>query len=771
MTKVFLSYARSDGESAAERLAKFLVSEEIKIWQDLRDIGSGESVWPQIEQALEHADHLIVIVTQTAIRSEYIHREWKAARRYGATIVPVLAEDIDRATLPRWLRRTEEIYRLDNSHRQKEFLATLYAPTKGLRSVWHDGFATKNMVSRPEKLAEVKQHLLSEDRDPVAISSVLRGRGGFGKSILASAVAQDDDIRNGYIDGVFWVTLGKEAQNVVPQLETLNLLISGKPMGTTDANTAAEELARLLDHRDVLVILDDVWTEAQLRPFLKVTRNASLLITTQQREIVEDAVQIDVEQLTGQEALAVLSRGLNPAPDERTSLQNFADEHWRWAQLLAICNHAILKRMKRGGRLEAVLTDVRQALRTGQQIGRDDRDLTLQAALDLSLSDMEPDLRDKLLLLAALDEDTEVPTDVLANLWDVELFTAQDICIELEIRSLLQPVDLTKPVAVHDNVLWFLKLRSSADETREAHKRFLDKNRPETGVWKDTQSTYMWHHVITHMRGAGLEGQADELLVDYAFLKAKLNAVGSAALYSGFLETRSIDVERVAGAVGVAVPALARNSSRLAWLLSERLRSEEAGKIQDLVTHATADMSNISGKWPILQPVGPEVLRISGHEDWVRSVAFSPDGRRIVSGAHDKTLRIWDTRSGDQLQVLRGHEDLVTSVAFSPDGSRIVSGSDDDTLRIWDARSGAQLQVLRGHEGSVTSVAFSPDGRRIVSGSRDDTLRIWDARSGDQMQVLQGHESSVYSVAFSLDGRRIVSGSNDNTLRIWDARS
>ncbi|MEP4197267.1 MAG: hypothetical protein ABJL99_16715, partial [Aliishimia sp.] len=100
---------------------------------------------------------------------------------------------------------------------------------------------------------------------------------------------------------------------------------------------------------------------------------------------------------------------------------------------------------------------------------------------------------------------------------------------------------------------------------------------------------------------------------------------------------------------------------------------------------------------------------------------------------------------------------------------RIVSGSNDNTLRIWDARSGDQLQVLRGHEGLVTSVAFSPDGRRIVSGSFEKTLRIWDARSGGQLQVLQGHEGPVNSVAFSLDGRRIVSGSNDNTLRTWDA--
>ncbi|KAJ3897008.1 WD40-repeat-containing domain protein, partial [Lentinula edodes] len=144
---------------------------------------------------------------------------------------------------------------------------------------------------------------------------------------------------------------------------------------------------------------------------------------------------------------------------------------------------------------------------------------------------------------------------------------------------------------------------------------------------------------------------------------------------------------------------------------------------------------------------------LQGHEYWVDSVAFSPDGTRIVSGSADKTLRIWNARTGAQIGVpLQGHEHWVNSVAFSPDGTRIVSGSADKTLRIWNARTGAQIGVpLQGHEDPASSVAFSPDGTRIVSGSYDKTLRIWDARTGAQIDVpLQGHDSWVYSVADSL---------------------
>ena len=80
-----------------------------------------------------------------------------------------------------------------------------------------------------------------------------------------------------------------------------------------------------------------------------------------------------------------------------------------------------------------------------------------------------------------------------------------------------------------------------------------------------------------------------------------------------------------------------------------------------------------------------------------------------------------------ELQTLKGHDDHVLSVAFSPDGQRIVSGSSDNTLKIWDASSGKELHTLKGHDDEVMSVAFSPDGQRIVSGSSDKTVKIWDA--------------------------------------------
>ncbi|KIJ52057.1 hypothetical protein M422DRAFT_83263, partial [Sphaerobolus stellatus SS14] len=165
---------------------------------------------------------------------------------------------------------------------------------------------------------------------------------------------------------------------------------------------------------------------------------------------------------------------------------------------------------------------------------------------------------------------------------------------------------------------------------------------------------------------------------------------------------------------------------------------------------------------------------LTGHTDYVNSVAFSPDGQRIVSGSYDETIRIWDAQTGTLIgDPLTGHTDYVNSVAFFPDGQRIVSGSYDETIRIWDAQTGTLIgDPLTGHTDYVSSVAFFPDEQRIVSGSYDKTIRIWDAQTGTLIgDPLTGHTSGVSSVAFSPDGQRIVSGSYDKTIRLWDAQT
>jgi WD40 repeat protein len=170
---------------------------------------------------------------------------------------------------------------------------------------------------------------------------------------------------------------------------------------------------------------------------------------------------------------------------------------------------------------------------------------------------------------------------------------------------------------------------------------------------------------------------------------------------------------------------------------------------------------------------GACVRTLEGHTGCVNRVSVSPDWRLAFSGGGgswsgdtDYALRLWDLETGGCLRTFEGHRDTIWSVSVTPDGRRAVSGSCDMTLRLWNLETGACLRTFEGHRDTVMRVSVSPDGRRAVSGSDYQTLRVWDLETGQCLRTLEGHADGVRSV--SPDGRRAVSVSWGKTLRVWD---
>ncbi|NIM15632.1 MAG: NACHT domain-containing protein [Candidatus Aminicenantes bacterium] len=157
-----------------------------------------------------------------------------------------------------------------------------------------------------------------------------------------------------------------------------------------------------------------------------------------------------------------------------------------------------------------------------------------------------------------------------------------------------------------------------------------------------------------------------------------------------------------------------------------------------------------------------------GHKDIIRTVAISKDGRFMVSGSDDKTVKVWDLESGHLIKTLEGHVHYVLSVFISPDNRWIASGSSDHTVKLWDLENGHLITTFQGHKDWVNSVFISPDDRMIVSGSSDQTVKLWDLDSGQLIKTLEAHNHAVLSVFVSPNTRRIVSGGDDKTVKVWD---
>jgi hypothetical protein len=140
----------------------------------------------------------------------------------------------------------------------------------------------------------------------------------------------------------------------------------------------------------------------------------------------------------------------------------------------------------------------------------------------------------------------------------------------------------------------------------------------------------------------------------------------------------------------------------------------------------------------------------------------------LISASNDRTLKVWDIKSGQVLATLDQPEGAVTACAVTPDGRRVVSASNDKTLKIWDLETERVLVTLTGHRKHVTACTVTPDGQRVISASNDRTLKVWDLESGRLLATLKGHGGPVMACAVTPDGRHVVSASWDCTLKIWD---
>jgi len=796
--RIFISYARGDGEEFARNLHRRLIEEyHLAVWQDRTSMEGGKDWWHQIEEALrsKHVEYLVLVMTPNALSSDMVRREWRLARNLGVCVEPVIAsKDLDFQSMPPWMRAAHFVDP-DVPEQWDRFILSLKSPCQIQRVPFMVEDLPEDFVERPGEFDQLITNLLENNREePVAITAALRGAGGYGKTTLARALCHNKRVQEAFYDGILWVTLGKEPGDLIDKVNDLIELLSSERPGFKSIESATNHLTELLASKHMLIVIDDVWNATHLKPFLLGGAQCARLITTRNFDTLPaNARRIDVDAMQPNEAEALLCSGL-PQGNE-TNLSKLLARLGEWPLLLKLVNGALRHRVYNTGQtLADALAYANKALDNRGLTFFDARDEAARESavaktLGVSLELLDSNERARYHELAIFPEDVDIPLPTLETLWKktggFSDFDTEELCDRLGKLSLLVRFDpVTRHIRFHDVVRQYL-IHEQRDVLHDLHNHLLDAYRsslphkPQSSFtgWAalPANKQYLWRNLAYHLVEAGRREELRTLLFDVAWLHAKLGAVNINALirdYDFLSSDRTATLMQ--NAIRLSAHILARDKTQLRSQVYGRLLGQDAPEIKTLLERIKKWKD---GPWlcpitPSLTPPGGPLIRtFEGLTGSIWAVAVLPDGKGAISGSNDETLKVWDLESGEAVQTLKGHTGWVRAVSVLPDGKGAISGSNDKTLKVWDLESGEAVQTLKGHTGLVRAVSVLPDGKGAISGSNDMTLKVWDLESGEAVQTLKGHASPARAVSVLPDGKRVISSSFDRTLKVWDMES
>jgi hypothetical protein len=298
LKQIFLSYSHHDGEAFTNALRCRLGGKYgFSIWQDLTDLEGGVEWWQQIDYAIRHVNSMVLVITGGALDSKEVRKELQLARQEGVRVIPILGDaNLDWKQVPRWLSDLH-IVRPEKPEQWTRFIRTLHEPYEKKRVPFMAEELSPDFVMRPSEFEAVISRLIDkEQKYPVAITAALRGAGGYGKTMLACAVCHDKRIQEAFKHGILWVTLGESPGDLVKKINDLIYILSGEQTHVNSMEVALARFRELLADRDILLVIDDVWSESHLKPFLQGGERCARLITTRNSDTLPpEAQKINVD--------------------------------------------------------------------------------------------------------------------------------------------------------------------------------------------------------------------------------------------------------------------------------------------------------------------------------------------------------------------------------------------------------------------------------------------------------------------------------------------
>ncbi len=800
---VFISYSRKDGEALARELRAKLESRRIAVWQDRTCMEGGRDWWEQIKEALNRVEYLVFVMTPAALQSDIVRKEWRYARQQGVCVYPVIAGanagagiGIDISALPRWMAG---IHWYDLAHQEARFFNDLNTRCRLQRVPFMVEDLPEDFVARAAEFDALKTQLLARgENQPVAVTAALRGAGGYGKTALARAICHDDQIQNAFDDGILWVTLGERPSEstLIDKLFDLIETLSNDRPGFKGLEAAATRLRELLEDRDILLVIDDVWRAADLKPFLTGGSRCARLITTRKADTLPaGAVKVAVDQMQLAEGRQLMGHGL-PAGFER-ELSALAERLGEWPLLLKLANRMLTKRVNdRRQSMPDALRELGAALTRRGVTAFDahnavQRNDAVAKTLEVSLAGLDAGDAARLLELSVFEEDLNVPLQVLQTYWEhtaqLDASDVEETCLRLFDHSMLLELDLNeRHLRLHDAIRAWLICRPGDLTAVERHSQLLASYANEGAAWdRLADDGYLYRHLAQHLVAAERADELHGLLLNLRWIQARVvglqgderagprfdvhNLLSDYDLLRDAADAAdAADVGLVQRALRMSTHVICKHPEQLQAQLLGRLGNCDLPAVRRLCDDAAAQLSELPlfPLRPALDAPGPLLLTLAGHTDRVCGATLLADEQRVLSWSGDGTLKLWDLERGELLYSLGSHEDAVRGMVLVAEGRRALSWWSDHTLKLWDLQRGGLLHNLVGHEHAVGGAVA--EGRRALSWSHDGSLNLWDLDQGTLLNGSCCDPDGVYDAALAADGRRALSWSRDRALKLWD---
>jgi len=709
---------------------------------------------------------------------------------------------VERAATEGWLRALAAGLRQDTPDRTLRAAAEAFLAggTESLPVVLVPSLEP-NMVYRPDDVEALITTLADVAASDVTKLVAVYGPGGFGKTTLATQVCHDPRVRELFPD-ILWVETGEQCTpaRLVQLISDLCVHLDGTRPALADPEQAGFHLARILGDRRALIVIDNVWSAADLAPFLLGGSACIRLVTTRNVRVCPSQTRLlRLGPMSSTEIRELLSRSVSNLGQHETA--RLADLCGGWPLLATVVGSNVSQDIAAGAPPARAVSEAGQVLRTHgphafDVSDADQRRNAIGQAITSSLQSLEENvsigggsaLRDRYLSLAIFPAATPIPLAVLSLWWERAYGwtpnAVRQFCRMLADRSLIDTYLADRDAILLHDVFRSYVRHLVGEHWTSLHRSLVDAYRTAAGDrWDNLASEheYMWRNLSYHMHEAELDLELVQTLANPAFIVTKTTTFGHESLVADRTVIDAVAVQfsadhsahptwRVASALtsaGYLLHDLRLSRDIALTLLASFLRTTNEPEVIDQLRHIALEQGEgFDVRWATSDASPAPEDADAGHIGAVTGVAVH--GKLVVSCGEDGTVRVWDLASRRQIHSYRGHTGWVFATAISADGEVVASGGDDGMIRLWRRHTGEPVGVLVAHTRRVRSLAFARAGRLLVSGAEDGQVCLWDTERPGLLRVMDTPKCPVWSVSIGCSDTLIAATGEDEFVRLYD---